>query len=84
VIIQLSEIQRAEIGEEHIASVILFDPHTCILLMPGMYQGAEGPPSAPVAFILFFLFVPDTPEREPLFPGKFIRRQTCFSALMGL
>jgi hypothetical protein len=49
-----------------------------------MYQGAEGLPSAPVAFILFFLFVPDTPERKPLFPGKFIRWQTCFSALMGL
>ena len=31
--------------------------------MPGMYQGAEGLPSAPVTFILFFLFVPDTPER---------------------
>ena len=61
VIIQLSEIQRAKIGEEHIASVILFDPHTCILLMPGMYQGAEGLPSAPVAFIFVFPICPRHP-----------------------
>jgi hypothetical protein len=84
VIIQFAEVQRVKIGEEYIASVIFLYPHTRILLMPGMYKGAEDYPRLPLRSFMFSLFVPDTPERESLFPGKFIRRQTCSSALMGL